>query len=239
MRNVKNRCFVALSVVLVSCCSLGCTDVPQPFDLDHARVMAVRIDPPSLPPDQVATIDVLVTDAAAQPYQAPVASVRVTLPAALVAAGLGDTLQQTATGWQLTSPDAATMASIRMALNKTSEEPLVVPLDIEVTTADGTLIAQKTVAFGPLALNPAVPTITQNDVVTALTMEPGVEATLSVQNPVDDHSYRWFSSVGDLKGFTRAQVRVDPIAGPAGLIVVVVRDQAGGTSWAMSPVAAR
>ncbi len=58
------------------------------------------------------------------------------------------------------------------------------------------------------------------------------DAVLSVESPVSDHDYRWFSSVGDLVGYTRAQATLTPSDVDAGSIVVVERDQADGTSWA-------
>jgi hypothetical protein len=56
--------------------------------------------------------------------------------------------------------------------------------------------------------------------------------------PVDAaFSYRWFSSVGELIGYTRPEARLEPDQERTGVVGVVVRDQAGGTAWTIIDVA--
>ncbi|MBA3500046.1 MAG: hypothetical protein M4D80_21805 [Myxococcota bacterium] len=172
----------------------ACEDVPQPYDLDHARVMAVRIDPPAIAPGERATVEVLVTDSAASPY-------------------------------------VATDVSMREVI--AGPDPGVVLLDIEVGTADGTLVVQKALTIGARRDNPAPPVIA-----TPLDFVDGEKVTLEVAAPDPALVYRWFSSVGDLTGFTTPAARLDPKAGE-GFIVVVVRDVAGGTAWTIAPATTR
>jgi hypothetical protein len=172
----------------------ACEDVPQPYDLDHARVMAVRVDPPAVAPGERATVEVLVTDSGAAPYVATDVSMRE------VVAGL---------------------------------EPGVVLLEIEVGTADGPLVVQKALTIGERRENPAAPLIA-----TPMEFVDGEKVTLELAAPDPALVYRWFSSVGDLTGFTTAAARLDPKAGE-GLIVVVARDVAGGTAWTIAPATAR
>jgi hypothetical protein len=181
----------ALPIIIVLA---ACEDVPQPYDLDHARVMAVRVDPPAIAPGERATVEVLVTDSAAVPYVATDVSMRE------VVAG---------------------------------PEPGVVLLDIHVGTADGPLVVQKALTIGERRENPAAPVIT-----TPLAFTDGEKVTLEVAAPDPLLVYRWFSSVGDLTGFTTAAARLDPKAGE-GFIVVVARDAAGGTAWTIAPATAR
>jgi hypothetical protein len=172
----------------------ACEDVPQPYDLDHARVMAVRVDPPAAAPGERATVEVLVTDSTAAPYVATDVSMRD------VVAG---------------------------------PEPGVVLLDIHVGTADGPLVVQKAFTIGTRRENPAAPVI-----VTPLEFVDGEKVTIELAAPDPALVYRWFSSVGDLTGFTTPAARIDPKAGE-GFIVVVVRDLAGGTAWTVTPATSR
>lgn len=188
-----------LVVVVVA----ACADVPQPFDLDHARIMAVRIDPPAIAAGERARIDVLITDSTATPRVADPGDVAIEAP--------GLTLERDAQGWSVVAPPITA----------------VVPLALTVTTVDGPLAGQKTIGFGARADNPAPPSFG----VPALVA--GREAALAVDEPGAELSYRWFSSVGDLTGYTRAEATLEPIAA-SGYLVVVVRDQAGGTAWTIT-----
>lgn len=182
----------------------ACADVPQPFDLDHARIMAVRIDPPAIADGERARIDVLVTDSAATPRIADPLDVTIDAP--------GLTIERDELGWFVIAPPIEG----------------IVPLALAVITTDGPLAGQKTIAFGERANNPAPPSFSIPELVA------GRETTLAVEAPDPELSYRWFSSVGDLKGYTRSQASIDPIAA-SGFLVVVVRDQAGGVAWTIAP----
>lgn len=179
---------------------VGCADVAQPFELDHARVMAIRVDPPTVPAGEPARIEVLVTDAEHGPHLATEVSVE----------AIGATVGRDDRGWYAIGDGTLP----------------IVPLEI---TAE-ILPAQKTLAIGARAENPATPIIEGIDRIAI-----GMEATLSIEGADDALSYRWFSSIGDLTGYTRAEATLDPIAA-RGAIVAVVRDQAGGTNWTIAPV---
>ncbi len=223
-----NRAWLLLGLV-------GCADVAQPFDLDHARVMAVRIDPPAIAAGETAIIDALFTDSTITPRVAAPMALDVALPPE--AAAFADHLVRTADGWQLTAPDAATLATARAQAGLAAEAPLIVPLALTIATADGPLAAIKTVALGASAANPSAPAILLDGAAGPLTLHPATEARLAVAAPDDDHDYRWFSSVGDLVGYTRADARIAPLEVGAGWIVVVARDQAGGVAWTVAPAA--
>ena len=212
----------------------GCTDVPEPFDLDHARIMAVRIEPPSLEANATATIDVLVTDSSVMPRVADPDAVTVRLSAE--AAAFARYLARTPQGWQLTAPDAATLAENRVAAGLAPDAAVPVPLELEVLTLDGPLAASKLVLLGPAAINPPTPTILVDGIAGELAMRAGTESLLTVEQPDATYRYRWFSSAGDLVGFTRAEATIKPAEVEQGLIGVVVRDSAGGTAWSLSTI---
>jgi hypothetical protein len=188
-----------VAMLLLLC---SCEDVPQPFDLDHARVMAVRIEPPAIAPGETATVEVLVTDSSAEPHVA--AATDVSMQANVLT-------QRTEAGWEVHA----------------GTEPGVVLLDIEVATADGPLVTQKALTIGTRRDNPAAPALALPALVDGEKVTLGVGADPALV-------YRWFSSVGDLTGYTTPTPRLDPKPGN-GVIVVVVRDTMGGTAWTITP----
>jgi hypothetical protein len=216
----------------------GCEDVPQAFDLDHARIMAIRAEPPALAPEATAAIDVLFTDSTIEPRVAAPDAIEIRLPAE--AAAFADYLVRTADGWRLTAPDAATIDTIRASLGLAAGDPLAVPLELELATADGPLTAVKLVAIGAAAANPAAPAI-MIDGTPGAAVQTGIDAALAASPTAgDDHVYRWFSSVGELDGFTRPTATLSPEIEPprtTGHLAVVVRDAAGGVAWTIVPVA--
>lgn len=207
----------------------ACEDVPQPFDLDHARVMAVRIEPPALAAGEQARVEVLVTDvASASPRLATALEVELLVPGELARFVARDDA-----GWTITAPDAATLATM------TPDGPIVVPLELVVETADARLPAQKTLELGRSGANPAAPRIVRADGTPELVFPVGERSFVTI-DPVDPAlSYRWFSSIGDLVGFTRAEARLEPELAADGSLVVVVRDDAGGTAWTIVDASAR
>jgi hypothetical protein len=187
---------------------LGCADVAEPFELDHPRVMAVRLTPPGLASGETARIDVLVTDDEAGPRVAAPDDVEVTTV-------FGVPIARDDEGWLVTADDREGIVS----------------LDIRARVGGEDLHAQKTVALGAHADNPAAPAI-----VGALTeLAPDRDVVLAPELIDPMLSYRWFSSIGDLSGYTRPEVTLEPIAGARGTIGLVVRDQAGGTAWVLAP----
>jgi hypothetical protein len=210
----------------------GCEDVPQPFDLDHARIMAVRVEPPALAAGERARVDVLVTDSSVVPRVADAAAFTLASPG-------GATVVREADGWYVEAPGSEVLAAMRDALALAPDADVIVPLAIDVATPDGALAAQKTIALGTPAANPAVPAILVDGVAPAgaATLAPGRDAVLATPSPGADLSYRWFSSVGDVTGYTRAEATLEPVPGAAGHLALVVRDQAGGTAWTLVPAA--
>ena len=211
----------------------ACADVPQPFELDHARVLAVRIDPPAIPPGGTARIEVLITDSSSSPRVAGPELVEIRLPPEL--GGAGDRyLARTDAGWQVSAPDTATIDALRRQAALAPDAPLVLPLEIEVETLDARLHATKTFAIGTPATTPLAPTILLDGSGGPLIARRETTAVLSVAAPDPAHDYRWFSSIGDLTGFTREEAELDPSGEGSGAIVVVERDQAGGTAWTIA-----
>jgi hypothetical protein len=224
----------------------GCAgDVAEPYQLDHARILAVRTEPAQLGPGARATLDALFTDSTATPRLATADELTVALPPELDRPELRALLSTTPEGVRLQAPDAGTLAQLRAALAVPEGELLRLPLTVRVRSADGVLHAQKLVAFGATLANPPPPTVA----VDGATVAPGAEAVLSASRETslevttgDELSaVRWFSSTGALRRYTQptawfsaddddAADSAGPGASP-GHLAVVLRTAAGGVSW--------
>jgi hypothetical protein len=219
-------------IVLCGALLAGCDDVPLPYELDHARIMAVRVEPPAIGPGERARIDVLVTDASDGPRVA-------TAPTFTASAPGGLRVTREEDGWFVHAPSDGELAAARSALGLDPDADVIVPLDLAVETDEGALLAQKTLALGTRGDNPAVPEILQDGVAGGSPMIAGREVQLSVSAADPSHSYRWFSSVGELTGYTRAEARLEPDREMLGTLGLVARDQAGGTAWTLLRVEVR
>jgi hypothetical protein len=228
-------------LLLFAILTAGCADdVAQPYELDHARVLAIRMEPAALAPGATGTLEVLFTDSTAVPRLAPPDALTVALAAPLADPQLWSLVQPTALGWQVHAPDAATLRAIRAGLGIRDEAPLILPLTIEVATQDGTLRAQKLVPVGASGANPAAPALRDDSgkPLTTLEIAPGDEVGVQVE-AAPELEVRWFSSLGELRHYTLPAASITASSqehGAAGSLMVVVRNQAGGVSWNLVPL---
>jgi hypothetical protein len=233
--------FSPLFSALVAALLAGCAgDVAQPYELDHARVLAVRVEPAALAPGETGTVTVLFTDSRAEPRVASPEGLTLRLAEPFARPEWQALLQPTSRGWQVRAPDASNLRAIRASLALADDVPLVVPLTIDVATQDGTLRAQKLLAVGTTATNPAAPALrdASGNPLTQLEISAGVEVGLSTE-ATPGLEVRWFSSLGELRRYTQAESSIKAAAderGAAGSLMVVVRDQAGGVSWNLVPL---
>ncbi|MEZ4368089.1 MAG: hypothetical protein R2939_17680 [Kofleriaceae bacterium] len=235
----------ALALVAALLVGAGCTDLSQRWELDHARILAVRATPPGLGADEVALIDLLVIDDAGTPSVATpgLASTAEANPEPAVAAAL--TLSPTSAGWQATAGDADDLAAARAAAGLADDEPLDVLVGVthSVPGAADPLLAIKAVRLGEADVNPATPTIRVDGLTVAegdvATVERGREIELTFVEEFADPSedepleFDWLTGTGSL---TKSQTRrglleigaEDP---DAGYVVAIVRTATGGVSW--------
>ncbi|MDX2088839.1 MAG: hypothetical protein SFX73_13360 [Kofleriaceae bacterium] len=197
-------------------------------------MMAVRLEPSSLAPGATARVDVLVTDSSAEPRLARPDEVEVSVPAA--ASDFAGLVRANADGWTVTAPDAATLATLRTATGLAPDALVLAPLELTIRLPEGPLFATKVVALGAHADNPPPPVILVDGVAGRTLMPFRDELQLSVASPVAEHTYRWFSSIGDLAGYTRPEATLEPLDRSRGTVAVVVRDHAGGTAWSIERV---
>ncbi|MEZ4398467.1 MAG: hypothetical protein R3B06_00505 [Kofleriaceae bacterium] len=227
------------SVVVAAALAAGaCTDLSQRWELDHARVLAVRLSSPGLAPGEAATVDALVSDATGTPALAtPTLVAEVGASGAVaVAAAPG--------GWTVTAGDAAAIAAARTAAGLTADQPLDVTLGAQFVIDGVDLVATKRVRLGEAIANPPTPTIAvDGQVVTDAATISGVGTTTLTLGGVtldDTLAVDWLTSTGALTNSETASATLELVAADprTGHVVVLVKSDAGGAAWATVAVTA-
>src|SRR5690606_23779369 len=144
------RCAVnraLLAVVLAGAALAGCgTDLDEPWQLEHDRIIAVRAEPPRILPGEQARIDLFLGFETEQ-----VTSRSPDVASVVAPMSLADTMAVDAGNWIVTAPSEERLAAARVELGLEPGAP--VPLQIGVAVAwptpvmspqDGFLAATKT-----------------------------------------------------------------------------------------------
>jgi hypothetical protein len=209
----------ALLVVVAAC---GEPAVPEPWQLDHDRVVAVRALPPHIAPGEIALFESLIAHADGPTTIEPI----VNASAASAPGDLFLAVHYYFDHWQIDGPDQARLDAARAALGLAADAP--VPLDVTLELP-GPLYAAKTVWLGDSRANPPAPAITYGPV-----LGPG-EYPLDFDPPFGG-TVRWLTSCGTLLDHTepRATHVVDEPC--EGELVAVVRDGFGGVAWQVLPI---
>lgn len=213
--------------------AIGCADVTEPYELAHARVIAVRTEPAALAPGEAGTVAALVTGVDG-PRVVAAADVAVNVPPELAPFV---TVARSPDAWTVVAPPAAQLAGLRAALQIPAAEPIAVPLTI-TTTVDGVaLVAHKWTVVDATAPNPTIAGVALDGVAApVLHAAAGSTPRLSVTHDAGpDAVVRWLSSVGELAQYQSADATLDAAAPARGAIVVVVRDARGGVAWQIVP----
>jgi hypothetical protein len=212
----------ALAIAFAAC---SAPEPLEPWQLDHDRVVAVRAEPPHLPPGEVALLDALVAHADGPTTVEPPRNAAA--PGA--PGGLFTAVHFNIDHWQIDGPDDAALTTARAELGLPDGAPVPLEVTIEVS---GPLYAKKIVWLGDARANPAPP---------AFNYGPDVsrgEHTVAVEPPAGS-SVRWLTSCGTLRADGEATASHVVDAPCEGELVVVVRDDAGGVVWQVLPVRAR
>jgi hypothetical protein len=223
---------LVLLVVVAAACN---GDLDPPWQLDHDRIIAVRATPPMVEPGGHATIDGLIAHAGGMTEERGPDFVIVAKPESLASAVSFD-----GTGWRVTAPAEAELVAARSELKLPANAP--VPVVIGVSYANNTLLATKTVVFGPRAENPTLANLTIDGA-------PAPDAMISVGSLVDVRlsvakpamgDVNWLTSCGTMHDFDLpdAYLRVEKEDPTTGELAVVVRDGLGGVAWRVWPIAA-
>jgi hypothetical protein len=206
-----------LSLALLAACV---PDGPPEWQLDHDRIVAVRAEPPAIPPGGVGRLDVLVAHEGGP--------TTVEMPETMSASDspLFTAIHFNIDHYQVDGPDEAQLADARAQLGLPDGAP--VPLDVDLRVS-GPLYGTKRVWLGIAADNPVLPAVTIDGAAadTSVTLPAHHEAPLLIEAS----TAHWFASCGALEHEREASARLVTDDACDGELVVVVRDGAGGVTW--------
>src|SRR5688572_1391677 len=220
---------------------LGCGSFRDPGDLHYARTLAVRADPPRVPPGQRARIDLLVTgnDGVPQVRAPDLVAPAEGLPGQPAPPPQAAQLIVQENGaWFVTAPPAEVLAQLRQALGlpADSEAPIPFPLAVSVTLDGQLRPAEKIVWLGGSAQNPNITAMTvdgqpmgESPLVISAASPHALTASAQGEGAL---SYVWYTAFGELKKYREPAATLEQaLPGEAGTIVLVVRDDRGGVTW--------
>jgi hypothetical protein len=213
---------IAPLIVLVG----GCADEMTPeWQLDHERVVAVRVTPPHIVSGEVALLDALVAHEGG-----PAEEVSPTgATAAFAPAGLFTAVHFNIDHWQIDGAPPEQLAQARLELGLAEDAP--VPLSVTLQFP-GPLYAEKIVWLGDSRANPDVPVVRVDGAELADELAVAGEASAAVVIEVTDATrVHWLTSCGELDEHDSARATLRVGARCDGELAVVVRDAFGGTAW--------
>ncbi|HEX5060572.1 MAG TPA: hypothetical protein VFV99_14490 [Kofleriaceae bacterium] len=234
--------WLLLVALLVGCNS----DLDEPWQLEHDRIIAIRATPPRILSGETSTIDVLLGFSAAE---MPVVERGPDVATVVSPMSLMDTLANDNGNWVVTAPSEERLAAAReeLELEPGAPVPLVVGIAVawpyEIVTPQGNAFGgAKTLWLGESATNPELTGMLINGI------EPGAELVVpkEVKVPLfveaDDKIdiVNWLTSCGEMHDFDlhKAYLKVLPDQPQDGQLAVVKRDDRGGVSWRVWPIRA-
>ena len=232
-------------IAFVGAAASGCnSDLDEPWQLEHDRIIAVRATPPGILAGEQSTIDLLVGFEMMPVVERGPDFATVVSPMSLM-----DTVSPENGGWVVTAPSEQRLEAARGELGLMPGMP--VPLQVgvgvmwpyEVPSVDGrTFGAVKTIWLGETATNPELTGMLINNT------EPGAELVVPKEDKVplfieaDDKVdiVNWLTSCGEMHDFDlhQAYLKVPPETPQDGQLAVVKRDPRGGVSWRVWPIRA-
>lgn len=216
-----------LSIVLVMLAACVPDSAPE-WQLDHDRIVAVRAEPPAIPPGGVGTFEVLLAHAGGP--------TTVEAPNQLSATDspLFFAVHFNIDHWQVDGPDEAQLADARTKLGLAADAP--VPLDVELRVA-GPLYATKRVWLGIAAANPTLPAISIDGQL------PGAEIQIARDHAasllIEAESAHWFTSCGSLRDDRELSATLVTADACDGELAVVVHQGETGIAWGIWPLHVR
>jgi hypothetical protein len=186
----------------------ACTTPSDPALLDHAQILAVRAEPAHVAAGGSVRIDALIGTTAGE--------VAVVVPDEVAVAGMA--VERRSDGWYVTSPGDAPSA----------------PLAAVAVAIDGsTWRATKQLMFDGDRANPAIAAMQVDGIAaSAIEVVSGTEPTLGASaGDAASLDYAWYSSIGTLDHYRSPAATLTADEPGQGIVVVIVRDRAGGVAW--------
>lgn len=236
-----------VAIVLMALALVACTsDVDEPWELDHDRIIAVRAEPPGIMPGETSRLDVLLGYETMPTEQKTPDAAQVVSPASLAG-----TLVRDDSGWVVTAPSAEAIAAARTELGLEADAP--VPLVIGVGVAWPTPVtsptgngfaATKTVLLGVESDNPEITGLTIGgteppDAGEEIVISAAIDAETRLTVDADDTTdiVNWLSSCGTMHDFdlAKAYITVEEEDRREGELALVLRNERGGVTWRVWP----
>jgi hypothetical protein len=233
------KTLITMTALAAAAAAAACDATSAPSELDRARVLAVQIAPPRLGPEESAATEVLVGRADGTVSVVAPDSIEVTgAPPGSPASGM---VTRGPDGWSIACPDAEALAAMRAAMDLPDEEPIPVALAVEVEVDGELLPASKYIFLGTEGDNPQLAGITaegarEEDGV--LVAAAGDEIAIAADGAAGEGelSYAWFTALGDIDLYLSEAATLTADEPGTGPLVLVVRDQQGGVTWAWREV---
>lgn len=232
---------LVLALALVGCNS----DIDEPWELDHDRIIAVRAEPPGIEPGEQSQIDVLLG------YETQAVEERAPDYAMVVSPeSLAGVLAPDGGKWIVTAPTAAKLDEARAELGLLPDAP--VPLRVGVAVAWPTPVqspegngfgAIKTIWLGQEAVNPALNGLLiggaepDDDFEIVLPKNETAKTPLTVEADDQSDIVNWLTSCGAMHDFDlhNAYLTWSPDDRTEGQVALVLRDPLGGVAWRVWP----
>ena len=223
-----------MKYLLVLTFAAGCLgDIDPEWQLDHTRIVAVRATPPHIPAGATSQLDMLVATKGATTSMPPPDAVIVVSPMSLAGALSGTTV---------TAPSEDQLAAARTELGLPPGTPVPLQLDI----AYGSLAATKAVFLGDAADNPVLTNVTIGGAPAPaagemITVPPDTDVHMSVDANDSVMLVDWLTSCGTMHDFDlhASYIHVLPDDPQTGELVLELRDNSGGVTWNVWPIAAQ
>lgn len=203
-------------------------DSTPEWQLDHDRIVAVRAEPPAIPPGGVATLEILHAHAGGP------TTVEKAEQMSAVDSSLFLAVHYNIDHWEIDGPDETQLAAARSELGLAADAP--VPLDVELTVS-GPLYATKRVLLGIAADNPALPAVSIDGTAPATTIDVGRDRNAALL--IEATTAHWFTSCGELRGDREPSATLVTSAACDGELAVVVHEGEAGVAWAVWPLHVR
>lgn len=233
-----------LAVVVLAVFAVGCTDdLDPPWQLDHDRIVAVRVEPPGITSGS-AVVDGLLSIKGEGTRVAPPEAALVVSPMALAGALVND-----AGTWRVVMPSEQEMVAAREELGLPAGSPVAMLVGVGWLGTE--LKATKTVLLGVDHQNPSVDSariaeardaegqlmLEQTELVIDAMTETHFRVELAA--PEDDDVV-WLTSCGTMHDFDLPEsfITIEDEDPTEGELAVVVRDERGGVAWRVWPIRA-